>query len=69
MTFKHDPDYDIIVVGAGPAGANFARLVAATGARILVIDGSDGHDKVCGGLLSPDAQYTLAGPAPTTMMS
>ena len=60
MTFNHDPDYDIIVVGAGPAGANFARLVAATEARILVIDGSDGHDKVCGGLLSPDAQYTLA---------
>ena len=60
MTFNHDPDYDIIVIGAGPAGANFARLVAATEARILVIDGSDGHDKVCGGLLSPDAQYTLA---------
>ena len=60
MTSNHSLDYDITVVGAGPAGAGFARLAAARGARILVIDGSRGHDKVCGGLLSPDAQYTLA---------
>ena len=54
------PDYDIIVIGAGPAGANFARLLDTKRYRILVIDGSEGHDKVCGGLISPDAQYILA---------
>ena len=53
-------DYDVIVIGAGPAGANFARLVYPHRYRVLVIDGSQGHDKVCGGLLSPDAQNTLA---------
>jgi flavin-dependent dehydrogenase len=53
-------DYDVIVIGAGPAGANFARLVDPHRYRVLVIDGSQGHDKVCGGLLSPDAQNTLA---------
>lgn len=52
--------YDVVVVGAGPAGANFARLIDAEKYRVAVIDGSDGHDKVCGGLLSPDAQDVLA---------
>lgn len=53
-------DYDIIVVGAGPGGANFARLIDSSKHKILLVDGSDGHDKVCGGLLSPDAQDILA---------
>ncbi len=52
--------YDIIVVGAGPGGSNFARLVDSKKYSILLVDGSDGHDKVCGGLLSPDAQDILA---------
>lgn len=52
--------YDIIVVGAGPGGSNFARLVDSNRYAVLLVDGSDGHDKVCGGLLSPDAQDILA---------
>lgn len=52
--------YDIVVVGAGPAGANFARLCDSEKYRILVIDGSGGREKVCGGLVSPDTQDTLA---------
>ena len=52
-------DYDIIVIGAGPAGANLARLLDAR-YRVLVVDGSQGREKVCGGLLSPDAQDMLA---------
>ena len=43
--------YDIIVVGAGPGGSNFARLVDSNRYAVLLVDGSDGHDKVCGGLL------------------
>ena len=54
-------DYDILVVGAGPAGAVFAQGVAGSGLRILMIDGQTaGHTKPCGGLLAPDAQKALA---------
>ncbi len=52
-------DYDIIVIGAGPAGANLARLLDRR-YRVLVVDGSQGREKVCGGLISPDAQDMLA---------
>ena len=52
--------YDIVVVGAGPAGSNLARLIDTARYRVLVIDGSQGKEKVCGGLISPDAQDMLA---------
>ena len=52
--------YDIIIVGAGPAGANLARFIDSHKYSVLLLDGSDGHDKVCGGLLSPDAQSIFA---------
>ena len=51
--------YDIAVIGAGPAGANFARLADSIRNRILIID-DDKQKKPCGGLLSPDAQKVLA---------
>jgi len=53
-------NYDIIIVGAGPAGANFARLLDTKKYKVLMIDGSEGREKVCGGLISPDAQDILA---------
>lgn len=53
-------EFDIVIVGAGPAGANLARLIDARRYRVLLIDGSAEHDKVCGGLISPDAQHILA---------
>lgn len=52
-------DYDIVIIGAGPAGANLARLLNKD-KRILLIDGAGEKEKVCGGLLSPDAQDVLA---------
>ncbi len=52
-------DYDIVIIGAGPAGANLARLLNKD-QRILLIDGAGEKEKVCGGLLSPDAQDVLA---------
>ena len=52
--------YDVVVVGAGPAGANFCRILDGKKYSILLIDGSEGRDKVCGGLLSPDAQDLMA---------
>ncbi len=55
--------YDVAVIGAGPAGAVFAREYAQAEKekRILLIDGQTAeHPKVCGGLLSPAAQKVLA---------
>lgn len=51
--------YDYAVIGAGPAGANFARLADSERTRILIIH-DDTRKKPCGGLLSPDAQKVLA---------
>ena len=59
--------YDIIIVGAGPAGANFARLIGDK-YKILLIDKRDLENynskqcilKCCEGLLAPDAQKMIA---------
>ncbi|MBN1242285.1 MAG: FAD-binding protein [Spirochaetales bacterium] len=52
-------DYDMVVVGAGPAGATFARL-AARRYRVLLVDRRTEGVKCCGGLVAPDAQAQLA---------
>lgn len=56
-------DFDIIIIGGGPAGATFARLIDSR-FRTLIIDSKTNSDnsfrKVCGGLLSPDAQKAFA---------
>lgn len=59
--------YDIVIVGAGPAGATLARLLGKK-FKILIIDKRQLFDmnskskieKCCGGLLAPDAQQILA---------
>lgn len=51
--------FDIAVIGAGPAGANFVRLADPEKQSILVIH-NEVRKKPCGGLLSPDAQRVLA---------
>jgi flavin-dependent dehydrogenase len=62
--------YDLVIVGAGPAGATLARL-AGSRLRTLLVDrragGPDGpappgprSGKCCGGLLAPEAQRALA---------
>ena len=54
--------WDVIVIGAGPASAAFARKAAEGGVNILIIDGqTEKNRKPCGGLLAPDAQKLLAG--------
>ncbi len=55
-------NYDIAIIGAGPAGSTFARLAAKKNRSILLIDGQNEISrKPCGGLLAPDAQNVLAG--------
>lgn len=60
---KSQKIYDIAVIGAGPAGATFAREISLKypNLKVAIIDKKDEtHSKVCGGLLSPDAQKVLA---------
>ncbi|MFI7674158.1 NAD(P)/FAD-dependent oxidoreductase [Actinophytocola sp. NPDC049390] len=56
------PDWDLVVVGAGPAGATaaLAALRAAPSARVLVLDAADfPRDKVCGDGVAPHAMDVL----------
>src|SRR5579863_7646213 len=41
--------FDVIVVGAGPAGATAARHLAQSGARVALVDSSHPREKPCGG--------------------
>ena len=52
---------DVLVVGAGPAGAVAARAAARAGARVLLVEQGDGTDDLarCTGLVSPRTQETL----------
>lgn len=50
-------DYDITIIGAGPAGATLARMLAGK-FRVLVID--RGRAKCCGGLIHPDVQRLIS---------
>lgn len=56
-------DFEIAIIGGGPAGATLARLIGGN-KKILLIDGKTDSEKsfrkVCGGLLSPDAQKAFA---------
>lgn len=56
--------YDIVIVGAGPAGATLARMLKNT-FKVLILDKRTFDHKAClitkccGGLLAPDAQKVL----------
>ncbi len=57
--------YDIIIIGAGPAGSNLARLLSKK-KKVLLVDRRNFmsytsiNEKLCGGLLAPDAQLMFA---------
>lgn len=57
--------WDAIVIGAGPAGSTAARVLAAGGAKVLLLDRrSFPRDKPCGGSVSSLAFPLLPGPLP-----
>ena len=48
--------YDVVVVGAGPAGSTAARMLAMGGAQVCLVDKATfPRPKPCGGALSPRA--------------
>lgn len=50
----------VVVVGAGPAGSTAARLLAASGARVTLVEARRlPRPKLCGGGLTPKAQRLL----------
>jgi geranylgeranyl reductase family protein len=53
--------YDVAVIGAGPAGAWTAYLLAQRGARVAVIDGSHPREKPCGGGVTARALSLIGG--------
>ncbi len=56
--------FEVVIVGAGPAGAIAARDLARRGARVALVDGSHPREKPCGGGVTGRA-LTLAGAAVT----
>lgn len=54
-------NYDVVILGLGPAGATLARLLGK-GLRVAAVDKklAGPFRKPCGGLLAPDAQKALA---------
>jgi len=53
-------DWDVVVVGAGPAGAMSAVLLAQRGRRVLLVDHARfPRDKVCGCCINPVAMGVL----------
>ncbi|WP_165072003.1 NAD(P)/FAD-dependent oxidoreductase [Paludisphaera rhizosphaerae] len=54
------PSYDVVVAGAGPAGAMTARELARRGVRVLLVDRAEfPRTKVCGCCLNPRALAAL----------
>ena len=59
---QSDAEADVIVVGAGPAGATTAFYLAQSGLDVLLLDKSRfPREKVCGDGLTPRAVKTLVG--------
>lgn len=47
------PEYDVVVIGGGPAGSSAARTLALSGLSVCVIDKKEfPRNKLCGGLLT-----------------
>src|ERR1700720_1012386 len=56
----HEVKHDVVVIGAGPAGAWTAYLLARRGARVLIVDPSHPREKPCGGGVSGRALSLVA---------
>lgn len=60
MAMNHPDDADVVVVGAGPAGATAAHYLASVGLDVVVLDKARfPRDKICGDGLTPRAVAEL----------
>ncbi len=51
---KRPPEFDVIVVGGGPAGSSCAMMLARDGVRVLLLEKSRfPRDKICGDCVNP----------------
>jgi geranylgeranyl reductase len=57
-----EPDFDVIVVGGGPAGATAANDLARAGCRVMLLDRA-GRIKPCGGAVPPKLLEEFEVPA------
>ncbi len=59
---KRDSNYDVIIVGAGPAGCIASIVLSRRGASVCIIDKKHfPREKVCGDYLTPSALNILGG--------
>lgn len=58
-------NFDVAIVGAGPAGSAAARELAAGGARVALIDASHPREKPCGGGVTRRALLLVGSPPET----
>ena len=57
----HTADYDVIVVGAGPAGSITAKTVASEGYRVLVLEKNASCRSPCAGYISRTINFEVPG--------
>lgn len=55
-------NFDVAIIGAGPAGSSAARELAAGGARVALIDASHPREKPCGGGVTRRALLLVGSP-------
>ena len=53
----HSPDWDVVIVGAGPVGGRTGELLVQRGHRVLILEEHEeiGRPFQCAGLVTPNA--------------
>ena len=65
-----DKEFDVLIVGAGPAGAACAMVLAQTGLSVAILDkAAFPRDKTCGDALSVDVINQLSTLSPVLASS